>query len=164
MKLWFSNETVNDTINIGQYFALFDVFHTWGYDSVWGNGWSHSTKSDIQVRGIYISGSLTLLCGMYLLSELMTRIIMNGGQSIRILMGLECGKKSLLRFTVPHHKACWVMQNNDPKEQMFMTPTSKKFRGHIGLGMSVCPLRFAYCQGQFEIGSWNLIYRISTKK
>ena len=28
-----------------------------------------------------------------------------------------------------------------PLETFFMPPTSKKLRGHIGLGPSVCPLR-----------------------
>ena len=77
--------------------------------------------------------------------------------------------------------ACWIFSVNthwDKRETviltwryLFMPPTSKKLRGHIGLGLCMCPcvgasvrpLRFAYGQERLEIGSWNLICVISMK-
>ena len=41
--------------------------------------------------------------------------------------------------------------------------TSKKLRGHTGLGQCTHPLLFAYGQEWLEIGSWNLIHGISMK-
>ena len=49
------------------------------------------------------------------------------------------------------------------RTHIFMPPTSKTLRGHIGLGLCVCPLRLAYGQERLEIGSC-LICRISMKK
>ena len=70
---------------------------------------------------------------------------------------------------------------------IFMPPTSKKLRGHIGLGLSVCPSdRLSVCPSDrlsvcpsvrlsvtpyvgcktrepLKLGTWNFIYSISTK-
>ena len=74
-----------------------------------------------------------------------------------------------------------------PDMNFIMPPTSKKLRGHIGLGLSVCPsdrlsvwpsVRLSVCPSvrlsvtpyvgcktrePLELGTWNFIYSISTK-
>ena len=48
--------------------------------------------------------------------------------------------------------------------QVIMPPTSKKLRGHIGLGLSVHPsVTYGYGHEPLEIGSWKCVYRTCMK-
>ena len=64
------------------------------------------------------------------------------------------------------HSFCLLLHLSHPfthsvfhRLTIFMPPTLKNLRGHIGLGLFVWhSLRFTYGQERFKIGSWNLIH------